>query len=389
MSLTFDVSSDPDGLALPAEPWSPTADLSIVPDAAAVVGDGRVTYAELERRSARAAQALRARGVGAEVCVAVCVRARAQALVASLAVWKAGGACLPLDAAAAPEDVAAALADASVSLLLADAELAASLPAGPWRVLTLEALDGGAAEARVRIPALRIDPVDRDAMNRDPMDRDGAEYAAPRAPLEEVLATVWADVLRVERVGVHDSFFELGGNSLLATRVASRIREVLGLELPLRALFDAPTVAELARRVGGLRAAELPPIVPVDRAAPLPLSFAQERLWFLDRLQPGGAFFNVPVALRLEGALDVEALERALGETVRRHEALRTVVREEDGAPVQGVAPFAGFTLPVEDLSAPGASERDDEVRRRVADEVARPFDLVAGPLFRARLLRL
>ena len=209
---------------------------------------------------------------------------------------------------------------------------------------------------------------------------------APRTPVEEALAGIWAEVLRLEAVGVHDGFFALGGHSLLAARVVSRVREVFRVELPLRVLFEGPTVAELAGRVEESRRAgapALPPVVPVDRARPLPLSFAQERLWFLDRLEPGSAVYNVPRALRLGGALDAAALERALGEIVRRHEALRTVFRETDAGPVQVVAPFAGFALPVEELAGL------DQGERRAAEEAARPFDLSAGPLFRAVLLRV
>ncbi|HEX2203314.1 MAG TPA: amino acid adenylation domain-containing protein, partial [Longimicrobium sp.] len=191
---------------------------------------------------------------------------------------------------------------------------------------------------------------------------------------------------------MEESFFDLGGHSLLATRVVSRVREVLRVELPLRAMFEAPTVAALAVRVeaawhaGGARH---PSVVPVGRDRPLPLSFAQERLWFLDQLESDSAFYNIPVALRLSGAMDVSALERALGEIVRRHEALRTTFPEVDGAPVQAIAPFGGFALPVGDLSALEETEREAEVRRRVADDAARPFDLTHGPLFRAALLRL
>jgi len=144
--------------------------------------------------------------------------------------------------------------------------------------------------------------------------------------------------------------------------------------------------------VEALRRAGLPPpppVVRVERDRPLPLSFSQERLWFLDRLRPGSAVYNVSTAIRLGGALDARALERALGEIVRRHETLRTTLPEADGVPVQVVAPFAGFALPVEDLSPLGGAEREAAAWRRAADEAALPFDLAAGPLFRARLLRL
>jgi amino acid adenylation domain-containing protein len=216
--------------------------------------------------------------------------------------------------------------------------------------------------------------------------------AAPRTPTEEILAEVWAEVLRLESVGVNDDFFALGGHSLLATRLLARVQNALGVVVPLRALFEGPTVAELAGRVedvrqGGARA--LPPVVRVDRDRPLPLSFAQERLWFIDRLEGGSAPYNIPAALRLAGALDTAALERSLGEIVRRHESLRTIFREVDGGAVQVIAPFTGFALPIDDLSALPEADREAEVRRRAREDAARPFDLAEGPLVRAVLLRL
>ncbi|HEX8273687.1 MAG TPA: amino acid adenylation domain-containing protein [Longimicrobiaceae bacterium] len=243
-----------------------------------------------------------------------------------------------------------------------------------------------------RLPAIPSGKLDRRALPAPDHAPAEERYVAPRTPVEEVLAGIWADVLRLERVGVEAGFFELGGHSLLAMRAVSRVREVFGVELPLRALFEAPGVAALAERVEALRRAEpstLPPVAPADRSGPLPLSFAQERLWFLHRLQPRSAAYNVPAALRLRGALDVSALGTALGGIVRRHEALRTVFPERDGAPVQVVAPFGAFALPVEDLAGLGEAVREAEVRRRVAEDAARPFDLAAGPLFRASLLRL
>src|SRR3712207_2928716 len=134
---------------------------------------------------------------------------------------------------------------------------------------------------------------------------------------------------------------------------------------------------------------ELPPIERAAREGGLPLSFAQERLWFIDRLEPGSAVYNIPVAWRLGGVLDESALERSLGEIVRRHEALRTVFAEVDESPVQVVAPFGGFILPVEDLSGLRDADREAAAGRRAAEEAGRPFDLTAGPLFRASLLRL
>jgi amino acid adenylation domain-containing protein len=250
--------------------------------------------------------------------------------------------------------------------------------------------------AFVRLDAFPVTPngkLDRRALPAPDADAFAARaYEAPLGEVEETLAAIWAELLRMERIGRRDDFFALGGHSLLATRLVSRVRQVFGVEVPLRSLFERPTVAELAGRVEELRRAglpALPPVVPAERTGALPLSFAQERLWFVDRLEPGSTTYNLPAALRLTGAMDERALERALGEIVRRHEALRTVFAEADGAPVQVIAPFGGFTLPVEDLSGLGEADRAAAVKQRAGDEALRPFDLSAGPLFRASLLRL
>ncbi|HVG46074.1 MAG TPA: amino acid adenylation domain-containing protein, partial [Longimicrobium sp.] len=245
-----------------------------------------------------------------------------------------------------------------------------------------------------RIPLTANGKVDRRALPAPDQAgiAAGDVYVAPATPVEEVLAGIWAEVLRRERVGTADRFFELGGHSLLATRVVSRIRAVFEVELPLRAIFEGPTVAELADAVEALRregVPVLPPVLPAGRERPLPLSFAQERLWFLDRLEPDSALYNLRVPLRLEGALDAAALERALGEIVRRHDVLRTTFGEVEGAPVQVVAPFAGFTLPVEEVPGADAAGREAEALRRASAAGGRPFDLEHGPLFRALLLRL
>ena len=217
--------------------------------------------------------------------------------------------------------------------------------------------------------------------------------AAPRTPTEELVAAVWCEVLGLDQVGIHDDFLALGGHSLVATRVLTRLRRMFALDLPFRLLMEASTVARVAARIDSeLRSgelAELPPIERVDRSGPLPLGFAQQRLWFLDRLAPGSPVYNVPGALLLTGELDVEALERALGELVRRHEPLRTTFAVEGGRPVQVIGPSGPFTLPRIDLSALPEDGREAYARRLLAEEARRPFDLARGPLLRALLLRL
>ncbi|HVR95614.1 MAG TPA: amino acid adenylation domain-containing protein, partial [Thermoanaerobaculia bacterium] len=215
-------------------------------------------------------------------------------------------------------------------------------------------------------------------------------YTAPRTPVEEVLAGLFETVLQSERVGVEDDFFERGGHSLLATRLASRVRETFGIELPVRALFEAPTVAGLAEAISDAMrddAVRLPAIERIPRDRPLPLSFAQQRLWFLDRLVGSSSLYNVGMAVRLVGPLDVAALSATLGEIVRRHETLRTHFATIDGEPVQVVSPAGAWSLPVVDLR--GTADREAEARSLAGMEARLPFDLGRGPLLRATLLAL
>jgi amino acid adenylation domain-containing protein len=235
--------------------------------------------------------------------------------------------------------------------------------------------------------------VDRRALPA-PGSAGGEGYVAPHTATEETLAGIWAEVLNTERVGIHDDFFALGGHSLLATRVASRVGEALGTEMPLRLLFEHPTLEALAERVDALRGGgadpRLPPLRPVPRdGSPLPLSFAQQRLWFIDQLQPGAAAYVLPFPLRLRGALDVRALRRALAEVVRRHEVLRTVLVVEDGEPAQAVRPAGPDPFLVVDLAGLRGERGEAEAARLAAAEALRPFDLARGPLLRAVLLRL
>jgi amino acid adenylation domain-containing protein len=224
-----------------------------------------------------------------------------------------------------------------------------------------------------------------------------AAYEAPRTPDEELLAGIFGQIVGASRIGINDSFFDLGGHSLLATRLASRIREVFGVELALRDLFESPTVAGIAARIAAARSDEAtvpaPPIAPAPRpdnpADGLPLSFAQQRLWFLDQLEPGNLFYNIPTVLRLRGLLDVPALTDALNAIVCRHEVLRTTFVAKSGVPRQVIAPALALDVPVTDLRAMPAGEREARALEIAREEIRRPFDLAAGPLLRARLIEL
>ncbi|HYH79840.1 MAG TPA: amino acid adenylation domain-containing protein [Longimicrobium sp.] len=227
--------------------------------------------------------------------------------------------------------------------------------------------------------------LDRRALPAPPLEGGAVTGVAPRTAVEEILAGSWARLLGGALPGVHDDFFALGGHSLLAARAVAAVRAAFGVELPVRALFDAPTVAGLARRVEEARATTPEPtlpLVPVPRGGPLPASSGQARLWFIEQVDPGKATYTIPVALRLSGSLDVAGLERALAALVARHEALRTTLAPGDGGPVQVVSPAADVSLPVEDAAD------DAALRARVHAEAHAPFDLAAGPLLRARLYR-
>ncbi|HVN78384.1 MAG TPA: amino acid adenylation domain-containing protein [Terriglobia bacterium] len=210
---------------------------------------------------------------------------------------------------------------------------------------------------------------------------------------QKKLVAIWIELLRLGQVGIHDDFFELGGQSLLATRLMSRLREAFQVEVPLRSLFEAPTVAGLAEAIEVLRQGRqrrvAEPILPVHRDGPLPLSYAQQRLWFLDQLDPSSAAYNMMEAFRLRGPLQKRALEKSLEEIVRRHEALRTRFVIEKNDPVQEIGPATAFPLHSEDLTAAAEEQRELVARRRAMEEALCPFDLATGPLMRARLMRL
>ncbi|WP_456439958.1 amino acid adenylation domain-containing protein [Caldithrix abyssi] len=221
----------------------------------------------------------------------------------------------------------------------------------------------------------------------------GGEKIAPRNAAEELLATLWQDVLKIKEVGAFDNFFDLGGHSLLATQMVSRVRDAFGVELPLRQIFETPVLADLALKIEELKSQErglqAPPITPAPRDKDLPLSFAQQRLWFLDRLSEGTANYNIPSAVRLKGHLNVDRLKQSIEEIVRRHEILRTTFEERRGDAVQVIHEHLKITIPTVDLSDLPEEQALRKARELARADALKPFDLEKGPLFRILLLKL
>ncbi len=247
--------------------------------------------------------------------------------------------------------------------------------------------------AFVMLPSLPLTPngkVDRKAL---PAPQDLQQvmraYEPPRGELEQALAGIWHELLRVERIGRHDNFFDIGGYSLLALRLTARIQRAFGRQLALNDVFASATIAALATRLQAAQGAALPPIEPTDRRLPLPASYAQQRLWLIEHLQNAGAAYHIPLAIRMQGRLDRDALQAALDRIVERHEVLRTCFSQSAGAVVQVVTPPQGFALQRVDLSAIEEAQRSLRVATNAAEEAGERFDLATGPLIRGRLLRV
>ena len=244
------------------------------------------------------------------------------------------------------------------------------------------------------LPITSNGKVDRRALPKPEIDSTLLEkYVAPRTPIEGMLAQIWAQVLKLERVGIHDNFFEIGGHSLLATQLLSRIRTSFKVELALRELFARATVAELAQSIEQLQQQKIEltslPILPRTRDAELPLSYAQQRLWFLDQFEPNSAFYNIPMALRLVGNLKQAALEQSLQEIIHRHEALRTNFITVDGKPSQIIQTETNWIVSVVDLKYLSITEQEITSQQLAQQQVAQPFDLAKGTLIRATLVVL
>ena len=215
------------------------------------------------------------------------------------------------------------------------------------------------------------------------------DFVAPRSQVEKELAAIWATLLKLDAVGVHDNFFDLGGHSLLATQLVSRVRREFRVEVPLRSLFETPTVAALAEKLERSTPDDTSTIKPRANRESAQVSFAQQRLWFLDQLEDNNALYNVPRALRLAGSLDIDALQRALNELVSRHEPFRTHFESADGTLRQIISDRAEIALTLSDLSHLPHEEREAQAQGVTQEEATRPFDLARGPVIRAHLLRL
>jgi len=245
------------------------------------------------------------------------------------------------------------------------------------------------------LPLTSSGKIDRQALEKVTIDDFSSKktFITPRNPIEEELLALWADVLGLESLGIHDDFFELGGHSLLATQIISRIRDTFDVEIQLRQLFETTTIANLAKQIENLhQQIERPPIQPVTREQPLALSFAQQRLWFIDQFEGrNNVLYNMPAALHLSGYLNVIALKQTLREIIRRHETLRTQFPHQDGIPYQAIQTASTMPdlLPVIDLAILTKEQQKLETQRLINQEAMQPFDLVSGPLFRATLLQL
>ncbi|HEV2962448.1 MAG TPA: amino acid adenylation domain-containing protein, partial [Candidatus Angelobacter sp.] len=255
-----------------------------------------------------------------------------------------------------------------------------------------------------KLPLTRNGKLDRDSLPQAGTDTDEQESVGPRNPTEETLCRIWQEVLRRERVGIHDNFFALGGHSLVAVQVAARMRDSFKVDVALRRIFESPTIAQLAQVVDqevqstGINPAPsrlLPDIKRIARPSvdqglsSFPASFAQQRLWFLDQLTPGRSTYNIPNALRIRGQLDVGVLQRSLQEVVHRHETLRTRFVAADGDAHQVIEEQVQVQLKVLDLTPVSDEQREAEARRLTQADAQEPFNLQQAPLFRAKLLRL
>ncbi|MCL6753065.1 amino acid adenylation domain-containing protein [Nostoc sp. CCCryo 231-06] len=251
--------------------------------------------------------------------------------------------------------------------------------------------------AFVTLEALPLTPngkIDRKALPVPDLTQiSSSNIVPPCTPIENLLAGIWAEVLGLDKVGINNNFFELGGHSLIATRVISQIRQVFQVELPLHYLFEKPTIAGLAKEIekaikvdSGIESTK---IERIGRSPQLPLSFAQQRLWFLAQLEADSPFYNIPAAVRLQGELNFKALQQSFDEIISRHEALRTNFQSVEGQAVAVIKETKPLVIPLLDLSELTSEQQELEIRQQASQEAQQPFDISSDHLLRVKLLRL
>ncbi|MDP5016251.1 MAG: amino acid adenylation domain-containing protein, partial [Dolichospermum sp.] len=240
-----------------------------------------------------------------------------------------------------------------------------------------------------KLPVLPNGKLDRKSLPEPDISAIQSEFVAPQTPTQEIIAKIWAEVLGIEKIGIHDNFLELGGHSLLASLVISRLREALSIELSIASLFAAPTIARLSEEIGSSAQNLLPTLEPVSRNIELPLSLTQQRFWFLDQMEGANPAYNIVRVLNLQGSLNFTALEGAIATIINRHETLRTSFGIADGKPIQIIADKLAFTLPVIDLQELAEDQKTTAAQRLTTNEYLRPFDLNESSLLRVTLIQL
>ena len=241
-----------------------------------------------------------------------------------------------------------------------------------------------------KLPLTPNGKIDRKALPApDWNQRSSDQFIPPTTPTQQILASIWQDTLKIEAIGLTDKFFELGGHSLLATQIISRIRETFSIDLPLRSLFEAPTLEALAAEIESNQQSEITPITPISREENLPLSFAQQRLWFLDQLEGANASYNMPGALRLEGNLNQKALENSLNQIIERHESLRTRFRTVEGEAQQIIDPEGEIGVETINLEQLEEQQQKQQLQTIITEETQKPFNLSQDRLIRGKLIKL
>ncbi|NET71698.1 MAG: amino acid adenylation domain-containing protein, partial [Sphaerospermopsis sp. SIO1G2] len=242
-----------------------------------------------------------------------------------------------------------------------------------------------------QLPLTPSGKVDRRALPAPDYSEIKSAYIAPRTPTEEILTTIWTQVLKIDKVGINDNFFELGGHSLLATQLVSRISTNFQIEIPLKNIFTAPTVEQLAKIIETTQQTKTPqtPIKPRTENQKIPLSYPQQRLWFIDKLEPNSASYNLPAALKIQGKLSIEALENSFQTIIKRHQTLRTNFQEIAGKPQQIIQQQIDWKLSIKNLENLEHQEQEKQIAAIIKNQTNKPFNLEKDNLIRAELIKI